>query len=70
MSWEDWNGNLIAWYSEEAIPFHPEEEWKQTGRFVAQTAAFSAYPVSDPDLFKNWQDWALDFTQIINGPTS
>ena len=70
MSWDSWNGNLIMWYSEEAIPFYPEKDWKKTGRFVAQTSAFSTYPVPDPDLFDNWQDWARDVTLIINGPTS
>lgn len=70
MSWEDWNGNLAMYYSEELIPYNTEENWLETARNVAQLPTFSVYPVSDPTLFKNWQDWALEFTQIINGPSS
>ena len=68
-SWEDWNGNLIIWYGQETIAYNTEENWKDTANNVAQLPTFSAYPVPDPDLFENWQDWANQFTQIINGPS-
>jgi hypothetical protein len=69
MSWEDWNGNLVMFYGEEPIPALPEEDWKQVANNVAQLATFLNYPVPDPQLYENWQDWALEFTEIINGPT-
>jgi hypothetical protein len=68
-SWEDWNGNLISWYSEEPLPSLPEVEWQTVAKVVAQTATFANYPVPDPEGFGSWQDWANNFTQIINGPT-
>lgn len=70
MSWEDWNGNLIMFYGEEPIPYCAEEDWKTTAKSVVQLTTFEVYPVPDPELFENWQDWADQFTFIINGPSS
>lgn len=70
MSWEDWNGNLAMYYSEELIPYNTEENWLETARNVAQLPTFSVYPVPDPTLFGEWQDWAKEFTMIINGPST
>jgi hypothetical protein len=68
-SWEDWNGNLIMFYAEEAIPYMPEDQWQVTANNVSQLPTFQSYPVPDPAGFEAWQDWALAFTQIINGPS-
>ncbi len=68
-TWEDWNGNLIMFYGEEPIPALPETEWKSVANNVAQLPTFLNYPVPSPDLYQNWQDWANEFTEIINGPT-
>lgn len=70
ISWENWNGALIQFFSEEPIPYNPETNWRETAKAACELPTFAAYPVSDPDRFKNWQDWALDFTEIINGPSS
>ena len=69
MSWEDWNGNLIMFYGEEPIAYHSEDQWKETAINVAQLTTFEVYPVPNPEAYKNWQDWALEFTEIINGPS-
>lgn len=69
MSWEDWNGNLAMYYSEELIPYNSEDKWLETARNVSQLPTFAVYPVPDPTLFKEWQDWAKEFTLIINGPS-
>jgi len=68
-TWENWNGNLIMYYGEEPIPYVEEQDWKVTANNVAQLPTFSVYPVPLPDLYENWQDWAREFTLIINGPT-
>lgn len=71
MSWSDWNGNLVMYYSEQPIPYTPDElDWKLTAKNVAQLPNFSVYPVPDPDLFDSWQNWASEFTLIINGPST
>lgn len=69
MSWEDWNGNLIMYYGEELIPYMQEADWKVTANNVAQLPTFMSYPVPLPDSYDNWQDWARQFTLIINGPS-
>lgn len=69
-SWEDWNGNLIHFYSEEPIAYNTEQSWKETARALSGLPTFLAYPVSNPDLFENWQSWVEDFTTIVNGRTS
>lgn len=68
--WQSWNGNLAMFYGQEPIPYMPEDSWKIVAKNVAQLPTFSAYPVPDPELFQNWQDWASEFTLIINGPST
>jgi hypothetical protein len=71
MDWESWNGNLVMFYSQELIPYvNSEDEWKMVAKNVSQLPSFMIYPVPDPDLYQNWQDWANEFTMIINGPIS
>jgi len=67
MSWEDWNGNMAIYYSQEHIVFSPEEDWKTAAQHMSSLAAFEPYPVPSPDKFENWQDWAREFTLIVNG---
>ena len=69
MSWEDWNGNLIMYFGAEPICHTVEDEWKITAKNIAQLPRFEVYPVPDPDKFDNWEDWAYQFTLIINGPS-
>ena len=69
MDWQTWNGNLIMYFSEQPIPYTGETDWMVTAKNVSQLPAFEAYPVPDPDLYDNWQDWAADFTLIVNGPS-
>jgi hypothetical protein len=69
MSWEDWNGNLIMYYSQEPVPYSDEESWAMTAKSIAELPTFSVYPVPDPSEYANWQTWAKDFTEIINGPS-
>lgn len=68
-TWEDWNGNLILYYGQELIPYNAETNWKDTANNIAQLSTFAAYPVPFPDPYENWQDWAREFTLIINGPS-
>ena len=70
MSWEDWNGNLIIYYGQETIPYSEELFWQKTAKNIAELPTFAAYPVPDPDRYPDWQTWAKDFTEIINGPSS
>jgi hypothetical protein len=70
MSWEDWNGNLIIYYSQEPIPYSEELLWQDTAKSVVELPTFAAYPVPDPFDYADWQTWAKDFTEIINGPSS
>ena len=66
-SWEDWNGNFIIYYGQLNIPYHPEENWKDTASVIASTFTFSAFPIPTPDTFDSWQDWANEVTLSING---
>lgn len=67
MSWEDWNGNVAIIYGELNVPFTSEQDWKTTAQLLSSNTALSAYPIPNPETFENWQDWADQFTQSING---
>ena len=67
MSWEDWNGNLAMYYGQKNIEFSPEDSWRQGAMNIVMSETFGVYPVPVPDTFENWQDWAYEFTNIVNG---
>ena len=69
MSWEDWNGNFIIYYGQEPIGMSSEDDWKIIASQITQLQTFSAYPISDPANYENWQDWAKDLSVTINGPS-
>lgn len=69
MTWQDWNGNLLMYFSQEPIPYTEEADWRMTAKNVAQLPTFLVYPIPDPDKFDNWQDWTKEFTLILNGPS-
>ena len=68
-SWDDYNGNLVMFYGREPIGHVTEEDWKMVAAQVAQLPTFENYPVPNPEIYVKWQEWAKDFTQIINGPS-
>ena len=69
MDWECWNGNLVMYYAEEPIPYLSEMEWPSVAKSVSELPTFINYPVPDPTEYPDWQSWAKEFTEIINGPT-
>jgi len=69
MSWDDWNGNLVIFFEEEAVPVNPEESWQQTAAAINQMPRFLSYALPDPTGFASWQDWADAFTALVNGPS-
>jgi len=69
MTWEEWNGNFVIYYGEEPVSISPEEEWQTTAIQIMNLPTFSAYPISGPDTFENWQDWTRELALTINGPS-
>lgn len=69
MSWEDWIGNFTIYYGSQNIMILPEEQWRDCARHIGSMAVFEAYPVPSPDTFESWQEWALETTLLINGPS-
>ena len=67
MSWEDWTGNVVLYYGQKNIEFSPEDSWQQGAMNIVQSETFGAYPVPSPFTYDSWQDWAREFTEIING---
>lgn len=70
MSWEDWNGNLLIYYGQRNIEVASADNWREGAMNIVQSPVFGRYPVPTPDTYQNWQDWAYEFTNIINGPTN
>jgi hypothetical protein len=69
MSWEDWMGNVFVYYGQKNIEVTPEEDWQVAAMNLVNSESFGVYPVPSPYNFDNWQDWAKQFTEIINGPS-
>jgi hypothetical protein len=69
-TWEDWNGNIVLYFGSEPIGITVDTNWQAGAAQIMNLAPFASYPVSAPESFDNWQDWANSFTQIVNGPSS
>lgn len=69
MSWEEWNGNFVIYYGQEPVSISPEEDWQATAIEIMNLPTFSAYPISDPSVFENWQEWTRELALTINGPS-
>jgi len=67
MTWEEWNGNLYIYYGQKNLVLSPEENWKDGAMNIVLSETFGTYPAPNPDVYDNWQDWAREFTTIING---
>ena len=67
MAWEDWLGNVVIYYGQKNIELTNEENWQQGAMNIVQSETFGTYPVPNPITFDNWQDWALAFTEMVNG---
>lgn len=68
-TWESFNGALLMIYDQEPIPYYDENNWKIVADSLSQLPTFLVYPVSSSQGFETWQDWADNFTQIVNGPS-
>jgi len=69
MTWENWNEELVIYYGQKNIVISPEETWRDAAMNIVQSQSFNRYPVPNPDVYETWQDWAMEFTKIINGPS-
>jgi hypothetical protein len=69
MTWENWNGSFLHYFSEEPVMYDTEENWKLVAKNISQLTTFESYPVPDPEIFKTWQEWATALSFILNGPT-
>lgn len=68
-TWEDYNGNLAIFFASEPIGINPEENWRATVADMVNLPIFMNYPIPDPNGYENWQDWANNFSQVLNGPS-
>jgi hypothetical protein len=68
MTWESWNEELVIYYGQKNIVISPEETWRDAALNIVQSETFGRYPVPNPDVYATWQEWANEFTTIINGP--
>jgi hypothetical protein len=65
-TWEEFNGNLVMFYSQNNISFNDEANWDITAREIAQSPAFQRFGTPDPQTYDNWEDWALEFNNLVN----
>jgi hypothetical protein len=68
-TWEDWTGSLTMYFGSEPIGTSSEDNWQDGANQISNLPTFAAYPVSGPETFGSWQEWAVSFTQIVNGPS-
>lgn len=67
--WEDWNGSMLEYFSQEPIPYVTEENWRDFALSMTGTPTFANYALPGPDGFERWQDWVLSIIGLVNGPT-
>jgi|TARA_R110000868_G_scaffold15996_3_gene72346 hypothetical protein len=69
-TWDDWNGNLLHYYGEQSISVLPEDQWREVAMSIISTPFFGVYGIPDPLSYESWQEWAEQFTLVLNGPSN
>lgn len=69
MEWDNWNGNLLHYYGEEPIPYVSEDNWTVVADYLAGLATFANYSIPNSTGYQEWQLWAKDFIESVNGAT-
>ena len=69
-TWENWNGNLLHYYGEQLIPMLPEDQWQEVAKSIISIPFFGVYAIPDPLSYESWQEWAEQFTLVLNGPSN
>lgn len=67
--WEDWNGSMLEYFSQESLPYVTEDEWRSFAYNMTGTPTFANYALPGPEGFSRWQDWVLAIIGLVNGPT-
>jgi hypothetical protein len=68
-TWEDWNGDLLHYFSEEPLPMVREDHWQDLAAAMGAMPTFDNYAIPDPSRFDTWQEWVLELITAVNGPT-
>ena len=50
-TWDEWNGNLLHYFSEQQFPRLPEIQWQEVARAVTVNPVFDKYAVAAPETF-------------------
>lgn len=66
-TWDDWNGNLIHYFSEQQFPKVLEPQWREVASAIAANPTFDKYVIPDNTAFPTWQDWARAMIISVNG---
>lgn len=66
-TWDDWNGNLVHFYGEQAFPVLPEEQWREVAQAVTVNAVFDKFGIPSPFDFQDWREWARVLIESVNG---
>jgi len=69
ISWEDYAGELVMYFGQESFPIVSEENWQETATAISGSPTFSSYGVPNASTFSTWQEWAYEFSTLVNGKT-
>lgn len=69
MEWANWNGNLLHYYGEEPLPYVDEDNWTILADYLVGLSTFANYGIPNSEGYEDWQDWAKDFIEAVNGST-
>lgn len=66
-SWDEWNGQLVHYFSEQQFPVLPEKQWTEVALAVTNNPVFDRYSIPDPGGYTIWQEWANALIFSVNG---
>lgn len=66
-TWDEWNAQLIHYFSEQQFELLPEDHWQDVARSVVVNPVFDKYSPPMPSIYSDWREWARALTVTVNG---
>jgi len=68
-TWDSWACLMVEAYSGNQLSIPSgEDKWKEWATGLKAIELFNNDGIPGPDIFENWQDWALALVGAVNQP--
>jgi len=68
-TWDSWACLMVEAYAGNQLSIPSgEDKWKEWANGLKAIELFNNDGIPGPDIFDNWQDWAVTLVSVVNQP--